>query len=156
MLRYPERLNKVVLLAPAATVLPVSAGFGIRAIFTLLPIPYFNRRLMYWVLGDLAKKDKKTVENIADAIFLALKCYKSKRLPNPTVLSDTELKGIEIPTLYLVGENEKIYSAKKALARLNNVAPQIKTKLIPNAGHDLLSVQTELVNKNVLEFLKQL
>jgi pimeloyl-ACP methyl ester carboxylesterase len=154
-LRFQERINKIVMLAPAATVLPVSAGFGMRAILTLLPFRYFNKSLMYWVLEDLAKKDKKTVENVADAMFLASKCYKSKRLPNPTVLNDNELKSINVPALYMVGENEKIYSAKKALERLNDVAPHIKTKLIPNAGHDLLSVQAEMVTGNVLEFLKQ-
>jgi pimeloyl-ACP methyl ester carboxylesterase len=35
------------------------------------------------------------------------------------------------------------------------VAPQIKAELIPDAGHDLTMVQAELVNKKVIEFLKQ-
>jgi len=59
-----------------------------------------------------------------------------------------------VPTLFLVGENEKIYSAKKAVQRLNEVAPQIETEVIPNAGHDLTIVQAEMVNRKVLEFLK--
>lgn len=92
---------------------------------------------------------------MADALFLASKCYKSKCMPNPTVLSDEELKGIKVPVLYMVSENEKIYSGEKAIKRLNNIAPQIKTKLIPNAGHDLLSIQAEMVNRDILEFLKQ-
>jgi hypothetical protein len=40
----------------------------------------------------------------------------------------------------------KIYSAHSAVKRLKTVAPQIKTEIIPNAGHDLLWVQTDLVN----------
>jgi len=35
------------------------------------------------------------------------------------------------------------------------VAPQIKTELIPDAGHDLTIVQSELINNKVIEFLKQ-
>ncbi len=60
-----------------------------------------------------------------------------------------------MPALYLVGENEKIYSAQEAVQRLNKVAPHIKTEVIPNAGHDLTIVQAEMVNRKVLEFLKQ-
>jgi pimeloyl-ACP methyl ester carboxylesterase len=67
-----------------------------------------------------------------------------------------ELKSIKVPTLYLVGEHEKIYSAQKAVQRLHKVAPQIKTEVIPDAGHDLTIVQAEMVNKKLLEFLKQL
>lgn len=47
------------------------------------------------------------------------------------------------------------YSAQEAIGRLNSVAPQIKTELIPDAGHDLTMVQAELVNEKVIEFLKQ-
>jgi pimeloyl-ACP methyl ester carboxylesterase len=64
------------------------------------------------------------------------------------------LQSISVPALFLVGENEKLYSARKAIHRLNRVAPQIQTEIILNAGHDLTIVQAELVNRKVLEFLK--
>lgn len=70
-------------------------------------------------------------------------------------MTDKELQSLKLPALYLVGENEKIYSAQKAIQRLNRVAPHIEAELIPNAGHDLSVVQAELVNSKVLEFLKQ-
>ena len=72
----------------------------------------------------------------------------------PTVLSDDELRSISIPTLFLVGEHEVIYPAHEAIGRLNSVAPQIKTELIPDAGHDLTIVQSVLVNKKVIKVLK--
>ena len=62
---------------------------------------------------------------------------------------------INVPTLYLVGEHEKIYSAGKAIQRLHKMAPQIKTEVIPDAGHDLTFVQPEMVNKKILEFLRE-
>ena len=93
-------------------------------------------------------------EYISDAM-MALKCFKFKMPVHPTVLSDDELRSIKVPTLFLVGENEKIYSARKAVGRLNAVAPQIKTEIIPDAGHDLTILQAELVNEKVIEFLKQ-
>lgn len=153
-LKFPERLNKIVLLAPVATIQPISSMFMIRGLLAMLPIDYFYKSMMYWTLEDLGKKDKeKAEERVNDSLF-ALKCFKTRRPPSPTVLSDNELQNIKIPALYMVGENEKICSAKKAINRLNAVAPQIKTVLIQDAGHDLPIVQVEMVNEKVLEFLK--
>jgi pimeloyl-ACP methyl ester carboxylesterase len=70
-----------------------------------------------------------------------------------TVLDDKVLQDFRVPCLFLVGENEKIYSARKAVKRLNRVAPWIKTELIPRAGHDLWMVQADLVTSMILGFL---
>lgn len=57
--------------------------------------------------------------------------------------------------LYLVDEDEKMYSAEEAVQRLNEATPQVETEIIPDCGHDLWIIKTELVNRKVLEFLKQ-
>ncbi|MBS1250999.1 MAG: Carboxylesterase YbfK [Anaerolineales bacterium] len=87
--------------------------------------------------------------------YLAARSFKSRPMVNPTVLTDAELRSIGVPALFLVGENEKIYSAQEAVERLNEVAPQIETDIIPDAGHDLTLVQADLVNRIVLAFLKE-
>ena len=113
---------------------------------------------MCWLAEDLIHKDEAgriIAEEMADDTFMAVRCFKPRRLVNPTVLNDKELQGITVPVLYLVGENEKLYSAPKAIQRINRVAPRIKAEIIPNAGHDLTMVQAEMVNRKVLEFLKQ-
>lgn len=157
-LRFPDRLGKIVLLAPAGTVLPLKCGWIIRAVLCAAPHRYFTRSFMSWLLEDLSGKDeagRKMVEDWADDSFMAMRCFKPKRLVNPTVLTDKELRNIKVPALYLVGEHEKICSAQEAIARLHRVAPQIRAEVIPGAGHDLTVVQVRLVNKKVLEFLKQ-
>jgi len=158
-LRFPDRLNKIVLLAPAATVLPLRLSFYIYGFPTFLfPLRYFSKRMFFWLMEDSVKKDEISriwVEDFIDNMFIASRCFKPRRPCNPTVLEDRELQSIRVPTLYVVGENEKIYSAQKAMQRLNQVAPQIKTRTIPNAGHDLTIVQAEMVNEKVLDFLQQ-
>jgi pimeloyl-ACP methyl ester carboxylesterase len=157
-LRFPERLNKIVLLAPVCTVLPLRLEWMMRAVLCAVPHRYFTKSFMYWLAEDLVQKDKARrimVEEWVDNAFMATRCFKPKRMVNPTVLEDTELQSIKVPAFYLVGENEKIYSSQKAIQRLNNVAPHIKSEVIPNAGHDLTIVQAETVNRKVLEFLKQ-
>jgi pimeloyl-ACP methyl ester carboxylesterase len=77
-------------------------------------------------------------------------------LPRPlwsTVLNDKQWQNFGVPCLFLVGENEKIYSAEAAVRRLKRVAPQVRAEIIPGAGHDLTMVQADLVVKKVLAFL---
>ncbi len=40
-LKFPNKINKLVLLAPAATVLKISSKFTVRAILSLIPLRYF-------------------------------------------------------------------------------------------------------------------
>ena len=47
-----------------------------------------------------------------------------------------------------------VYSARKAVRRLNKVSPHIKTEVIPDADHALTMEQTELVDEKILGFLK--
>ena len=157
-LHFPDRLDKIVLLAPAGMVMPIRFEWIIRAVLCFVPHRYFTKSFLFWLLEDLAQKDEASrtmLEEEVDAVFVRMRCYKPIRLIRPTVLEDAELKRIKVPALYLVGEHEKIYSACKAIQRLHKVAPQIITELIPNAGHDVSFVQAKLVNKKVLEFLIQ-
>lgn len=155
-LRFPDRLHKMVLVAPVCTVLPLPFEWIKRALLCAVPHRYFTKSFMYWLLEDLAKKDeagRNLLDEEVDFAYLTLRSFKHKRQVNPTVLEDRELQGIRVPTLFLVGENEKIYSAPKAIERLNKVAPRIKTEVIPHAGHDVTVVQAEMVNGKVLDFL---
>lgn len=157
-LSFPERLEKIVLIAPAATVLPFQSGFIFRAVLCIVPIRYTTKNMIFWIAEDMVNKDEASrmrVEEWVDEIMMGRRCFKSIRMINPTVLSDEQLRSIKIPTLYLVGENEKIYSAQEAVARLDSVAPWIKTEVIPDAGHDLTILQPEMVNRQILGFLQQ-
>jgi len=111
-----------------------------------------------WLMENAVKNDEVNqglVERAVDDILVALKCFKFKMRVPLTVLKDKELESIKVPALFLVGENEKIYSAQQAVQRLNEVAPQIETETLPNCGHDLTIVQTEMVDKRILEFLRR-
>jgi len=155
-LRFPNRLDQLVLLAPAGTVLPLSFSWIRRAMLCVLPSRRFTSSFLYWLLPDLATRDEASrefLEREIDAAYLAIRSYKLTRLVNPSVLTDSQLQSIRVPTLFLVGENEKIYPALSAIERLNRVAPQIETQIIPHAGHDLTIVQTELVNRKIVQFL---
>ena len=158
-LRFPDRLAKAVLIAPAATVRPLRTWFLVRALLSLLPHRWFAKNFMYWIFEDYAHKDeagRRWVDEEIEATRLALRCFKSRSWgARPTMLTDEELRGLRPSTLFMVGEHEKIYAVPKALRRLRAVAPQIKIEVIPGAGHDVTMLQAELVSRKVVEFLQQ-
>jgi pimeloyl-ACP methyl ester carboxylesterase len=162
-LRFPDRLRKVVLLAPGATVLPMSLGFLIRIALIAIPFPGRHgtaiHRMIGWLFQDLERTGDAgrgpAAMGIADVIS-AIELDRFFALPWmiwPTVIDDEAWRRFAVPCLFLVGENEKIYSAGAAIRRLTRVAPQIKTGVIPGAGHDLTLVQADLVAETVLRFL---
>ena len=155
-LSFPNRLNKIILMAPAATIVQFGPGFLKSALLAMIPHRKYVKKAMTFILKDLAnsgESGQQEVEFITENAYLGLRCFKPKMLVNPTVLTDKELQDFKVPTLFLIGENEKIYSSEDAVLRLKNMAPHIKVQVIPNAGHDLTIVQAELVNRYILEFL---
>jgi len=156
-LRFPDRLNKVVLLAPAAVALPIRLEVIIRAIISALPHRWFTRNFFRWMFADLVQKDNdgQMLEYAVDSIVMGKRCFTLPRMIRPTVLTDKELRSLTTPMLVLIGENERLYSAQKAVKRLRKVAPWIEAAVIPQAGHDLTIVQAEMINSKIIEFLKQ-
>lgn len=157
-LNYPNRLNKAVWLAPAATLFEFPGDWAWRGILSALPHRYFMKRFMVeWLFEDLLKENDESslrrLDELVDDAMMGRKCFRFRMPVTPSVLTDNELQRIKVPTLFLVGENEKLYPAKKAVERLNTLAPQIQTEIIPNAGHDLTIVQADMVNNKVLDFL---
>ncbi|MHA2335322.1 MAG: alpha/beta fold hydrolase, partial [Candidatus Hodarchaeales archaeon] len=59
------------------------------------------------------------------------------------------------PILFLTGENEVLYSAKKAIQHLKNLTPNIRTAITSDVGHDLHIVKPDWVTTQVLKFLKE-
>jgi pimeloyl-ACP methyl ester carboxylesterase len=151
-LLFPGRVNKVVLLAPAATVLRLKTGFMVR----LIGAAIWRKRLpslVRWMFADMARKDPQWVDATIEELLLNMRSLERREIPNPRVWSDAEWASLKVPALFLVGEHEVIYSAEKAVRRLKRVAPQVRTEIIPGAGHDLTFAQAAVINQKILEFL---
>lgn len=154
-LRFPERLNKIVLLAPGATVLRFSTGFFVRMFFGAIGGRRCARSLFRWLFADLVWKDPKRFDATLDWLLTIMRSLQVRGLPFPTVMTDAEWGDLRVPTLFLVGEHETIYAADIAVRRLKRAAPQVRVEIVPGAGHDLTMVQAEMVNRIILDFLTQ-
>jgi len=144
-----------VLLAHPAIVRP-NLGFVIRFMLGFLS-PNLLTSFFHWLLRDTAQKDDQSRAFLNDTINdvkLVAKCFKPKATVVPKLMTDDQIRGINIPALFLMGENEKTFNHHKAIQRLNRVNPYLHTEIIPNAGHDLSIAQAELVNEKVRAFFK--
>jgi pimeloyl-ACP methyl ester carboxylesterase len=99
------------------------------------------------------KDSKKIIDEMITEDILAKKSFKSRKFVNPTVLTDNDWQNLKVPILFLIGENEVIYSADKAIQHFKNVAPNVKTAITSDAGHDLVYVKPEWISYEVLKFL---
>jgi pimeloyl-ACP methyl ester carboxylesterase len=160
-LRSPERVRKVVLLAPGGTVLRFSFAFFMRVMMILaIRVPGASEdtlhRVLRWVFEDAFRDEacRTYVERDLAWMLKAGRYFVLPRMVWPTVLDDDAWRRWSVPCLFLVGEHEKIYSPTAALRRLRRVAPLVQAKIIPGAGHDLTMVQPDVVASRVLEFLE--
>ena len=147
-LAYPERLRKIVLLAPAASFRPLS---------------FITKLILYlgeFKIGPPARSMLKAAAakgTVLEETFIHLMeevtrhCRPATKFP--TVFTDQELKQIDLPTLLLIGAAEKIYNANKAIERAQNLLPDLTANIIPNAGHLLILDQPEIINTRILKFL---
>lgn len=159
-LRFPNRLHKIILAAPIATVLPLPGAWAWRGIMGAFPHRFFMTTFMVnWAFQDLIKKkddwSMALVNKIIDDAMMGLQCYKFRMPITPTVLTDSEWQGIGIPVLFLVGEHEVVYPAKEAIHRLHTIAPAIKTEIIRDASHDLTLAQSQIIGDKVTAFLSE-
>jgi pimeloyl-ACP methyl ester carboxylesterase len=157
-LSHPKRLDKLILLTPATALSPRLRAMIRVILYAVFPLQFMVKNYLYWFMADSVRKNeatKKIIDEMITETMLAKKCFKSRKFVNPTVLTDDDWQNLDVPILFLIGENEVLYSAKKAIQHLKNLTPNIKTAITSDAGHDLHIVKPDWVTTQVLKFLKE-
>lgn len=150
----PRRLSAAIAIAPGGAVLRIAAAFWSRIALAAIRPQRYLKPFVCWMFRDLVEKDPAWLEPSLEHMRITMRSV-IRRLPMPPKWSDEQWAALSVPTLFLVGEHETIYDPTKAVGRLQHVAPQVTTEIIPGAGHDLTMVQAEMVNQKILEFVKQ-
>jgi pimeloyl-ACP methyl ester carboxylesterase len=147
----PERVQKLVLLSPAGSLLPIVRQFSLRAMLMLFfPTRFTTNSFMGW----LSIKDNPG-DNIVELMYLGLKHFRMPQGVMPTVFSDSDLRALHVPTLLLLGEREVIYDPAIALARARELCPDFEGDLVPSSSHDMCFNQHQLVDARILDFLRK-
>jgi pimeloyl-ACP methyl ester carboxylesterase len=157
----PARVQKLVLLSPAASLVPLVKQFSLRGMMMFL-CP--ARITVGWFMRWLGTRDgrrnpavRRLSNTLVDLMWLGLKHYRFQPVTMqvvPTVFTDDELRLLVMPTLLLIGEREVIYDPQAALDRAHNCILGLEGELVPNTSHDMTFVAQQLVDARILQFLR--
>jgi pimeloyl-ACP methyl ester carboxylesterase len=148
-LTYPDRLRKIVLLAPAASFRPL--GFITKLILHLAEFKIHPPARSF--LQVAAAKGTVIEESFIHLIEMVTRYCRPATSMFPTVYTDEELNQIDLPALLFIGAGEKIYNPQKVIERAQRWMPNLTAEIIPDAGHLLIMDQPEIINACILKFL---
>ena len=153
----PERVQKLVLLS-AGGFLPIARQFSLRGmLMVFFPTRFTVNSFMHWA-GFTDASSEKDARPVLNLMCLGMKHF---RMPPDTLrvaanqLSDDELRGMRVPTLLLMGDDEVLCDAATALARARGLIPDFEGELVPRCRHDMCFSQHRIVDARVLDFLKK-
>jgi pimeloyl-ACP methyl ester carboxylesterase len=147
-LAYPDRLRKIVLLAPAASFRPL--GFITKLI---LYLGEFKIHPPARAMLKAAAAKGTALEEAFIHLMEMVTRYCRPATMYPTVYADAELKQIDLPALLLIGDGDKIYNPQKAIKRAQHWMPGLRAEIIPDAGHLLIMDRSDIINARILKFL---
>lgn len=155
-LHLPERVRKLVLIAPASTIHSMWP-FYLNAFlpkFLYMFFPWFPG-LRRWCLhsADWMRNGAPTDSQWEQLFKLMMLYGTGTRYLFPAVFSPDELRRVSTPTLLLIGDKEVIYPPEEAIAAAKKYMPNLQTAVIPNANHIAALSQPELINAQIRAFL---
>jgi pimeloyl-ACP methyl ester carboxylesterase len=147
----PERINKVVLISPAATFVEMWAWT-----WHFIPV-----NLVAYALGGGRLLEKPydwiwqgfPVDECTAQLRHLCAVAGRPRHWSPTVFTDQELRQIRNPVLLLIGDHEVIYRPEAAIRRATRLVPGLKAEIVPNANHVAEYTAPDPINTKILEFL---
>lgn len=151
-LQAPDRVKRLVLLAPAGCFVKFRLAFWLRMVSGMfLPARAALERLIPWISVRRDAPESPVFEQM-----LLIRLFGRAHWGVwPRVFTDEELRRVNAPTLLLIGDREVIYDPRAAVERATRLLPCIEAEIIPNAGHFLTFDQPESVDARMLNFLKK-
>jgi pimeloyl-ACP methyl ester carboxylesterase len=151
----PARLEKIILLSPAAVFIALNSFFS-AVVQAVMRVP--TRSVAKIALKSWVSKGFVVDPVFAEQFTLGLLNWNWKVNQSgysgvmPSTFSDEELRQIRQPVLMLIGDQDRI-NPPKSLERARGTVPNLEGEVIMQAGHFLNMEQPESVNSRVLKFL---
>lgn len=158
-MKLPERIRKLVLIGPAATISPMRPFmlhmFIPKAVYMFLPkLPGPKRTMRHSV--DWMHKDLP-VDPLWEPFFYNSMVYGG--LINqvfPRVYSKDEFAQLKAKALLILGEKEAVYNnLQAAVQSARKLIPGVEVAIIPEAHHITALSQPEKVNRKLLQFFEE-
>jgi pimeloyl-ACP methyl ester carboxylesterase len=156
-MRLPERVDRLVLISPAATfhsIWPFYLHMFVPKVLAMIMpwLPGHDRRIRHSI--EWAENGIASDEDWRRLFFLGLRYGNTATQVVPRVFTAGELKAVTAPTLLIVGDREVIYRPEQVIAAAIRLMPGIQTALVAGAHHIAAMAQPEAVNRLIIEFLR--
>lgn len=143
----PEMVDRLILIAPVATFLPMPLFKLMHTIYPAMLLPSPKRIARAWSI--FCSKGYSLPAEIMDMVITAYTHCRLQLQVMPRVFPKESWKALHAPVLFLVGEDEQIYAADRVCRRVAKMLPHAKITVVPKAGHCLTIEQSELVNNEI-------
>jgi pimeloyl-ACP methyl ester carboxylesterase len=128
----PDKIEKLILLAPAAGLKSFSFEFYLTTFGTAL---YPKDIILETFKNAGTLKPNLWSKEMTEMLAISFRVAANQLRVYPREFSDDELKAIKVPTLLILGNEEMIYSPAEAAERASRILPNSKVIMLPDCGH---------------------
>jgi pimeloyl-ACP methyl ester carboxylesterase len=150
--RAPARLASVTVIDPVRTFAGFPVPLLVRTTLTLIPgIRRWARpSFLRWTAGGAAVPDGDPVATIIDE---GMRTF-AITLPVPALFTDEQLRSVTVPVLALIAGRSVMHDPRRAVARAEDLLPDVRAELWPEATHAIAGESPDEVGARILEFLR--
>jgi pimeloyl-ACP methyl ester carboxylesterase len=135
--RHPERVTRLVLLAPGG-IMPTRSSFIIKAVVLSLLGRWGAKRINRIVFG------KQSIHPEAIKFMDAIMTNFNARMDHEYLFSDEELQRLNMPTLLIGGAKDALMPMESIALRMKRFVPRLESVLIPDMGHALVNLSGQI------------
>jgi pimeloyl-ACP methyl ester carboxylesterase len=150
-LNEPERVKSMTLIGPAATFINIPKFYLNTFPGGITGWSFLVRHAIRWI--ENGEPFDRLFFNL---FYLILKYGKSANQVFPAVMTDEQLKQIQMPTLLIYGDKEVIYDYSLAIRRAELNLRKVIVDIIPCGNHITGVSQPDLTNNAILNFLSSI
>lgn len=135
--RHPDRLASLTLLEPVLTLGSLPLSTVLASIPLSMPfLPESWREAALNEIGGVEDEEVDPDDPLARMIAVGAESYNSSGLPNPSQLSDAELKGLPMPVYVAIASDSSLAGGESA-AEKAELIPDAQVKIWPDTTHSL-------------------
>ncbi|MCV7281995.1 alpha/beta hydrolase [Mycolicibacterium flavescens] len=148
--RRPGRPASLVLLDPVFTFAPVAARAVLVSPALFLPgVPRaLRRRVLSWISGGVDLDDAAAAAQLIDAGATDYALRKAM----PKMISDDQLRGLDIPVLALIGGRSVMHNPARAAARARKTLRHGQVELWADASHAINGEYADEIAERAAQF----
>jgi pimeloyl-ACP methyl ester carboxylesterase len=128
----PDKIEKLILLAPASGLKPFSVKFYLTSFGAAL---YPKDIILEIFRNSCTLKPDLWSKAMTEMLAISFRAATNQLRVYPREFTDDELKAIKVPTLLILGNREMVYSPAKAAGRASGILPDSKVIMLPDCGH---------------------